>query len=101
MAKTDAVWTEINPDTLPTEINAAYARYKEMYREMKAQRTEFENSLSSAANVPEGKRLVFGYNFGKLSVAIVDDDRKPAKATPAKQSLADFIASQQASGARC
>ena len=101
MAKTsDAVWSEINPDTLPTEIGQAYALYKEMYREMKAQRTAFETMLSDAATLPEGKRVIFGYNFGKLSVAIVDDDRKPAKATPAKQSLSDFIASQASAGRR-
>ena len=101
MAKnTDAVWSEINPDTLPSAIGEAYALYKEMYREMKAQRTAFETMLANAASVPEGKRVVFGYNFGKLSVAIVDDDRKPAKATPAKQSLADFIAAQAQAGRR-
>ena len=101
MAKDNsAVWSEINPDTLPQEIAAAYALYKEMYRAMKAQRTEFETMLSAQASLPEGKRVIFGYNFGKLSVAIVDDDRKPAKATPAKQSLADFIAAQAAAGRR-
>jgi hypothetical protein len=101
MAKDNtAVWSEINPDTLPAEIAQAYALYKEMYREMKAQRTAFETMLASAASVPDGKRVIFGYNFGKLSVAIVDDDRKPAKATPAKQSLADFIASQASAGRR-
>ena len=101
MAKdSTAVWSEINPDTLPADIGAAYALYKEMYRAMKAQRTEFETMLSAQASLPEGKRVIFGYNFGKLSVAIVDDDRKPVKATPAKQSLADFIASQASAGRR-
>ena len=101
MAKNmDAVWSEINPETLPSAIREAYALYKEMYKEMKAQRTAFETMLANAAGMPEGKRIVFGYNFGKLSVALVDDDRKPAKATPARQSLADFIASQQAHDAR-
>jgi hypothetical protein len=98
MAKTDAIWTELNPASLPTEIANAYIEYKAAYKLMKDQRVAFETSLADAASLPEGKRMVFGYNFGKLSVAIVDDDRKPAKATPAKQSLADFIASQQASG---
>ena len=94
MAKNmDAVWSEINPETLPRSVAEAYAQYKEMYKEMKAQRMIFENMLAEVARVPEGKRIVFGYNFGKLSVALVDDDRKPAKATPARQSLADFIAS--------
>ena len=101
MAKDNsAVWSEINPDTLPAEIGQAYALYKEMYREMKAQRTQFETMLAKQASLPEGKRAIFGYNFGKLSVAIVDDDRKVAKATPAKQSLADFIASQAQAGRR-
>ena len=50
--------------------------------------------MQIAAELPVGKRMVCGYNFGKLSVAIVDDDRKPAKAQPAKQSLADFLAAQ-------
>lgn len=102
MAKTqsDAVWSEINPDTLPQNMREAYAEYKGYYTMMKAQRLRFETMVSDAAALPEGKRMVFGYNFGKLSVAIVDDDRKPAKATPAKQSLADFIASQASAGRR-
>ena len=100
MAKQDAVWTEINPDTLPTDVKSAYDSYKEAYRCMKSARQGFECFMAEVAEVPQGKRMVFGYNFGKLSVAIVDDDRKPAKATPAKQSLADFIAAQQAAGAR-
>ena len=98
MAKTDAVWIEINPETLPKDIAEAYAQYKEMYKEMKAQRIQFETMLADLTDAPKGKRIVFGYNFGKLSVAIVDDDRKPARATPARQSLADFIATQMAKG---
>jgi hypothetical protein len=101
MAKdNNANWVELDPATLAPEMAAAYAEYKEMYRDMKAQRLRFETMLASAAELPDGKRMVFGYNFGKLSVAIVEDDRKPAKATPAKQSLAEFIAAQMASGSR-
>jgi hypothetical protein len=101
MAKnTDATWIELDPSSLPGPVKDAYADYKLMYSEMKAKRTLFETALANSAGVPQGKCMVFGYNFGKLSVAIVDDDRKPAKATPAKQSLAEFIAAQQASGKR-
>ena len=99
-ANQDAVWCELNPDTLPNNIKGTYIAYKDMYKLMKEARTSFETRLSANAHVPEGKRMIFGYNFGKLSVAIVDDDRKPAKATPAKQSLADFIASQSEAGKR-
>ena len=44
-------------------------------------------------NTPEtlpGKRAVFGYNFGKLSIAIVDDDKPAAKPSSAV-SLASLI----------
>jgi hypothetical protein len=99
-AKVEANWVEIDVTTLHADVQEAYAAYKQVYAEMKAIRKGFEERLSKEAGLPEGKRMVFGYNFGKLSVAIVDDDRKPAKATPAKQSLADFIAAQQASGKR-
>jgi len=99
-ANQDATWTELNVDTLAAPFATAYAEYKELYRTMKAKRTEFETMVSDVAALPQGKRMVFGYNFGKLSVAIVDDERKPAKATPAKQSLAYFIAAQQAQGRR-
>ena len=99
-AKSDAVWHEIDVSTLSAEAQAAYASYKDAYRAMKEWRVAFEGQLSDEAALPAGKRMVFGYNFGKLSVAVVEDDRKAAKATPAKQSLADFIASQASAGRR-
>ena len=101
MAKDNsAVWHEIDPLTLTDEVKYAYDQYKAQYAAMKAARLTFETMLAAQAAPVEGKRVVFGYNFGKLSVAIVDDDRKPAKATPAKQSLADFIAAQASAGRR-
>ena len=100
MAKQDATWTELDPATLPNSVKVMYDNYKAQYKAMKEARLGFEFEMGQFAQVPDGKRMIFGYNFGKLSVAIVDDDRKPAKATPAKQSLADFIASQQAAGRR-
>lgn len=100
MAKQDATWVELDPASLADDVQVAYRGYKDAYAVMKAQRLAFETMLANAAEVPAGKRMVFGYNFGKLSVAIVDDDRKPAKATPAKQSLADFIAAQGTAGRR-
>lgn len=95
---TDAQWFEINVDTLSTEQRGTYDAYKALYREMKAQREAFEASMQ--AGVPEGSRMVFGYRFGKLSVAIVPDDRKPAKAKATTQSLADFLVAQASGGHR-
>lgn len=91
MAKTStAVWTQIDTASLPTPIAKQYARYKDAYVEMKAERKAFEDALSDAITVPTGKRAVFGYNFGKLSIAIVDDDVKP-KAASSAVSLASLI----------
>lgn len=98
MSKTDAVWNELDPTTLPEVAGKAYDAYKALYRQAKEQRVAFETKMNELAALPDGKRMVFGYNFGKLSAAIVDDDRKPVKATPAKQSLADFLKAQQANG---
>lgn len=96
MAKQEANWVELSVDTLDTQAQEAYKAYKDAYAAMKAKRTAFEDYLQATAGLPEGKRMIFGYNFGKLSVAIVDDDRKPAKAKPAKLSLSDYLAREAA-----
>lgn len=85
MAKTSspATWTQIDTDTLPTPLAKQYANYKSAYSEMKAERKAFEDALVGMLAVPAGKRAVFGYNFGKLSIAIVDDDAKAKPSTSA------------------
>lgn len=83
----DAVWNELDAGSLEGSQAMAYGKYKEAYRIAKSLKEQFEEGMQSYA--PDGKRLVFGYNFGKLSVAIVDDDRKPkAKGAVA---LADLL----------
>ena len=91
MAKspTTANWQTIDTDTLPVPIAKQYANYKEAYAEMKAERLAFEDAVRKLIACPTGKRVVFGYNFGKLSVALVADDAKPATAKGAV-SLASF-----------
>lgn len=86
MAKTTAIdtkWTQIDTDSLPTAIAKQYANYKSAYAEMKAERKAFEDALTAMLTIPAGKRAVFGYNFGKLSIAIVADDAKPKAASSA------------------
>lgn len=91
MAKTStATWTQIDTNSLPAEIAKRYADYKDFYAVMKNARADFENALAAMLNVPTGKRAVFGYNFGKLSIAIVDDDKPAVKASSAV-SLASLI----------
>lgn len=99
MAKAnDAVWTQIDPSTLGEDIAQAYVDYKAAYTKMKNARVLFEAKMGNAAELPQGKRLVFGYNFGKLSVAIVDGERVEAKPQVKTQSLAQFLASQASAG---
>ena len=91
MAKTStAIWTQIDPDSLPTPIAKQYANYKSAYAEMKAERKAFEEALAAMLTIAAGHRVVFGYNFGKLSIAIVPDDKPAAKASSAV-SLASLI----------
>lgn len=101
MAKspTTANWQTLDPASLPAPVAKQYANYKSAYVEMKAERTAFEEAMRQLAPAPAGKRLVFGYNFGKLSVALVDDDAKPAKPS-GTLSLSAFLASQTTQGKR-
>lgn len=100
MAKVDANWVNVEINTLDPTSMGNYEAYKNAYREMKAKREAFEASMADKAELPEGKRLVFGYNFGKLSVAVVEDDRKVAKPKQVTQSLSQFLASAKAHGDR-
>lgn len=99
-AQENVTWVEIDPTTLVVELAVKYETYKDAQRKAAELRTEFESAMNDAAELPEGKKMVFGYRFGKLSAAIVDDDRKPKAASPAKLSLSEFIAQQVAQGRR-
>lgn len=100
MAKQDAMWFEIDPSTLDPAQDAAYTAYKVLYRQAKDARQAFEERMERDAALPQGKRMIFGYNFGKLSVAVVEDDRKAPKAKTGKATLADFLALQGRGGHR-
>lgn len=96
--KTDANWTSVDIETLPDPLKARHIEYKTAYTHMKDARERFEKAMSDAISPPDGKRVVFGYNFGKLSIAVVADDRIEKRTTVGTQSLANWIASQRASG---
>lgn len=89
MAKTKLVadWKEIDPATLNKALSTAYTAYKDKYREAKVLRDAFEALATKTANLPEGYRMVFGYNFGKLSGAVV-----PAKDASVSKKAIDFAA---------
>lgn len=90
-------WIEIDPASLTTEQQAAYNAYKAAYATMKGLRTTFETAMQ--VDCPAGKRIVCGYNFGKLSIAL-DVAKVETKASTGKQTLAQFLAGQSAAGAQ-
>jgi len=96
--RTDAQWIVIDPTTLNDLPRAAYDVYKDAYKTARKAREDFETLMAESVEVPEGKRLVFGYNFGKLSVAVVDDDRKPAAKANVPQSLSSYLAGMTQKG---
>lgn len=95
---TDAVWQDIDVSTLSDTAQIAYEDYKTAQRKAASLRAEFEQAVIDGLPIPTGKRMVFGYRFGKLSAALVEDDRKAKKATQARGSLADFMAQQLGNG---
>lgn len=97
-ARATLSWIEIDPASLTSAQQSAYAAYKAAYKVMKSEREAFETAMQ--VDCPAGKRIVCGYNFGKLSVAI--DDAKPEATSKAKgtQTLAAFLATQAANGAQ-
>jgi hypothetical protein len=94
----EANWMDIDVETLDVEAQKAYGEYKAAQRKAAALREAFEATAVASLDIPQGKRMVFGYRFGKLSAALVEDDRKPAKTKQSKGSLADFIAAQVSGG---
>lgn len=95
-----ATWNEIDPATLTGDAAALFGEYKAQYRKAKEAKALFEAEMQELAALPSGYKLVFGYNFGKLSVAVVADDKPKAAAKPASQSLAEWLQGQAAAGAR-
>ena len=82
-------WTQLDPASLSPALRAAYDAYKEAARHAESLRKTFEASMTNAIDPMDGEKVVFGYRFGKLSLAIAPADRprKPSAAV----SLAEFI----------
>lgn len=88
-------WTEVDVATLSAVAQGAYQEMKETYRQYKADKARFETLVREdyAIQTPAGLEMKFGYNFGKLSVALAPVTERKAKAAPRK-SLADYLAEQ-------
>lgn len=97
MSETKANWQDINVASLAEKAQMAYSEYKDAQRKAAMLRTEFETLVTASLELPVGRKMVFGYRFGKLSAALVADDGKKAK-SQSKGSLADFLTAQMSNG---
>ena len=82
-------WTQLDPSTLSPDLRAKYDAYKEAAKAANTLREAFERAMTVAIDPLDNEKVVFGYRFGKLSLAIApaDKPRKPSAAV----SLAEFI----------
>ena len=108
MAKED--WRTLDKQALINAVGESmghnawtlYEASKAAYRRYKTERDEFELAMQAAfaAKLPAGMELKFGYNYGKLSIAVgpVTERAKP-KAQDAG-TLSDWLATQAANGDR-
>ena len=82
-------WTQLDPASLSPDLRKAYDAYKEAAKAANTLREAFERAMTIAIDPLDNEKVVFGYRFGKLSLAIAPADklRKPSAAI----SLADFI----------
>lgn len=96
-------WKTVDPAReLSPEMLRAFERSKEAYKEYQAAKQRFEDMFkaSVASQIPPGFEIKFGYNYGKLSVAIAQTDpskERKAAAKP-KESLADWMQAQTSGG---
>ena len=89
-------WRNVDTTDLTSDQLAAYEAYKSAQRTAAQLRDAFEAKFSADLGFTDTSpsRIVFGYKFGKLSIAVAPND-KPRKAkatTSSSPSLAAFLA---------
>lgn len=84
-------WTELNVETLPAQARMAYNKLKQAREAARVAKDAFETAARDGMDVPNGVRVVFAYNFGKLSIALAPDDAKQGKASAKAVSLTDWL----------
>lgn len=98
MANSD--WRNIDPATLNEQLRDRYENMKAIYRRYKEARGEFEGEMQKAfaQHLTDTTELKFGYNFGKLSIAVGPKHERKAKTAKDNGSLGDWLADQALSG---
>ena len=87
-AKAD--WIQIDESKLTPEQAKLYAAKRTADKAAQAARETFEKAVVASVKPRAGKVLRFGYRFGKLSVAWIDEDASTSKTSKGAVSLADL-----------
>lgn len=99
--KSELKWKTIERQELDAALDDMFQDAKRAYKAYQDAKARFEGAFrdSIAAQVPEGFEIKFGYNFGKLSIALAPVDKSKApKQAKAKESLADWMQAQTSGG---
>ena len=82
-------WTQLDLASLSPELRDKYDAYRNAARHANTLREAFERAMTVAIDPLDTEKVVFGYRYGKLTLAIApaDKPRKPSAAV----SLAKFI----------
>lgn len=97
-------WKQVDPASLRQEAQDQYNEMKRVYRQYAAAKAAFEATMQRdfADHLPAGAELKFGYNFGKLSIAVGPKRPEKAKAkADTGKSLSEWLGEQAGSGRRC
>lgn len=98
MANTpDLAWQTIDTTNLPDDLALAYEDYRDLNRKAQAAREAFETAFRTLVPAAPRKSWLFGYRFGKLSVAL--GDAQPIKSTAPRGALTlDMLRKMQGIG---
>ena len=75
-------WTQLDPSSLSPDLRKAYDAYRDAARHANTLREAFERAMTVAIDPLDSEKVVFGYRFGKLSLAITKPIVEAAKPAP-------------------
>lgn len=79
----ELVWNTVAVETMPKAQQTAYAEFKALQDKANKARDAFEASFLTLAQAkghcPKDRKLLFGYRFGRLAVALAPEDDGEAK----------------------
>jgi hypothetical protein len=90
--KTDLVWLSVDLESLPADLQRKFSAHRKAADEAQNAKRAFEAAFIAAARkgkkVGASESFAFGYRFGKLAIAVVEDKPEAApKAAKAGFSL--------------